>query len=122
VPPIAAVREGAELPPSRFARFVPIFALLMIGLAVVSLAYAMFVDELGVVERLLSIAFGVLLLFVGVALVSKHLVRPIAALVGWPATVIGGAAGRLAKGNSMRNPQRTASTAAALTPPPSATR
>ena len=114
VPPIAAVREGAELPPSRFSRFVPFFAVLVIGLAVVSLAYAMFVDELGVVERLLSIAFGVLLLFVGVALVSKHLVRPIAALVGWPATVIGGAAGRLAKGNSTRNPQRTASTAAAL--------
>jgi putative ABC transport system permease protein len=114
VPPIAAVREGAELPPSRFSRFVPFFAVLMIGLAVVSLAYAMFVDELGVAERLLSIAFGVLLLFIGVALVSKHLVRPIAALVGWPATVIGGAAGRLAKGNSIRNPQRTAATAAAL--------
>ena len=114
VPPIAAVREGAELPASRFSRFVPFFAVLVIGLAVLALAYAMFVDELGVVERLLSIAFGVLLLFVGVALVSKHLVRPIAALVGWPATVIGGAAGRLAKGNSTRNPQRTASTAAAL--------
>ena len=114
VPPIAAVREGAELPASRFSRFVPFFAVLVIGLAVLALAYAMFVDELGVVERLLSIAFGVLLLFVGVALVSKHLVRPIAALVGWPATVIGGAAGRLAKGNTTRNPQRTASTAAAL--------
>ncbi len=68
VPPIAAVREGAELPASRMARFVPIFAVLMIGLAIVSLAYAMFVDELGVAERLLSIAFGVLLLFVGVPL------------------------------------------------------
>ena len=54
------------------------------------------------------------LLFVGVAMVSRHLVRPLAAVVGWPATKIGGAAGRLAKGNSMRNPQRTAATAAAL--------
>jgi putative ABC transport system permease protein len=114
VPPIAAVREGAELPPSRMARFTPFIAVGLIGLAVAALGYAMFVDELGTVQRLLSIAFGVLLLFVGVALVSKHLVRPIAALVGWPATQIGGAAGRLAKGNSMRNPQRTASTAAAL--------
>jgi len=114
VPPIAAVREGAELPPSRMARFVPLIAVLIIGLAIVALSYAMFVDELGVVERLLSIAFGVFMLFIGVALVSRHLVRPIAALVGWPATVIGGAAGRLAKGNSMRNPQRTAATAAAL--------
>jgi putative ABC transport system permease protein len=47
-------------------------------------------------------------------MLSSKLVRPIAGLVGWPATMIGGAAGRLAKGNSMRNPQRTAATAAAL--------
>jgi putative ABC transport system permease protein len=114
VPPIAAVREGAELPPSRVARFAPYIAALIIAVAVLALAYAMFVDDLGTAQRLLSIAFGVLLLFVGVALVSKHLVRPIAAIVGWPATQIGGAAGRLAKGNSIRNPQRTAATAAAL--------
>jgi putative ABC transport system permease protein len=56
----------------------------------------------------------VLLLFVGVAMISSRLVPPIAALVGLPARAIGGAAGRLARGNSVRNPGRTASTAAAL--------
>ena len=35
-------------------------------------------------------------------------------VLGWPATRIGGAAGLLARDNSRRNPQRTASTAAAL--------
>ena len=35
-------------------------------------------------------------------------------MLGWPATRIGGAAGLLARDNSRRNPQRTASTAAAL--------
>ena len=35
-------------------------------------------------------------------------------MLGWPATRIGGAAGRLAHRNAMRNPSRTASTAAAL--------
>jgi len=114
VPPIAAVREGAELPKSRLAPLVPYIALVVIGLAVALLGISLFKDDLGTAERLLSIAGGVLLLFVGVAMVSKHLVRPLAAIVGWPATKIGGAAGRLAKGNSMRNPQRTASTAAAL--------
>ena len=64
--------------------------------------------------RLLSIAGGVLLLFIGVAMLSRWIVKPLAAIVGWPATRIGGAAGRLARGNSMRNPRRTASTAAAL--------
>jgi putative ABC transport system permease protein len=114
VPPIAAVREGAELPKSRLAPVMPYVAVVTIGLAVALLGYAMFVDALGTAQRLLSIAGGVLLLFVGVAMVSSKLVRPLASLVGWPATKIGGAAGRLAKGNAMRNPQRTAATAAAL--------
>ena len=35
-------------------------------------------------------------------------------MLGWPATRIGGAAGTLARSNAMRNPARTASTAAAL--------
>ncbi len=50
----------------------------------------------------------------GVALFSSRLVRPLAGLLGWPATRIGGTAGSLARDNSQRNPQRTASTASAL--------
>src|SRR5438093_5167426 len=57
---------------------------------------------------------GALLLFVGVALISAWLVRPLATVLGWPATKIGGSAGLLARANSIRNPGRTASTAAAL--------
>jgi putative ABC transport system permease protein len=114
VPPIAAVREGAVLPKSRLAPFTPYIALVTIALSLALLGFSMFRDELGTAERLLSIAGGVLLLFTGVALVSSHLVRPLARIVGWPATQIGGAAGNLAKGNSMRNPGRTAATAAAL--------
>jgi putative ABC transport system permease protein len=56
----------------------------------------------------------VLVLFVGVAMITSRLVRPLATLVGWPAQTIGGVAGNLARGNSIRNPGRTASTAAAL--------
>ena len=44
----------------------------------------------------------------------SHLVRPLAALVGRPARSLGGSAGRLAAQNAVRNPGRTASTAAAL--------
>ncbi|MDQ3866953.1 MAG: ABC transporter permease, partial [Actinomycetota bacterium] len=78
VPPISAVREGAALPPSRFARFSPYIGGLVIALAIVLLAYAMFVDDLGTFQRLLSIAVGVLLLFVGVAMLSSRTVRPLA--------------------------------------------
>ena len=114
VPPIAAVREGAELPKGRFSRFTPYIALVVIALALVLLGRAMFADELGTADRLLSIAGGVLLLFVGVAMISSKLVRPLAAVVGLPARWIGGAAGGLARRNSIRNPGRTAATAAAL--------
>jgi putative ABC transport system permease protein len=74
----------------------------------------MFTDGLSTGSRLLSIAGGVLLLFIGVAMISSRLVRPLAVVVGWPARATGGAAGRLASGNSARNPGRTAATAAAL--------
>jgi putative ABC transport system permease protein len=114
VPPIAAVREGFTLPRGRFARFTPYIAVLTIGLSLVLLGYSMFRDELDTASRLLSIAGGVLLLFVGVAMISSVLVRPLAAVVGWPARTIGGVAGKLARGNSVRNPGRTAATAAAL--------
>ena len=114
VPPIAAVREGAELPRGRFARVWPWVAAVITALGVLLLGYALFAGDIDVAQRLLSIAFGVLSLFIGVALLSPRLVRPLARVVGWPATRVGGVAGRLAQGNSMRNPGRTAATAAAL--------
>ena len=114
VPPIAAVREGAELPKGRLHRFTPLIALVMIAAALSLLGYSMFADDVGTAQRLLSIAGGVLLLFVGVAMISSKLVRPLAAVVGLPARWIGGAAGGLARRNAIRNPGRTAATAAAL--------
>ena len=78
VPPIAAVREGAMLPKSRFAPFVPWIAGIVVVLALLILGRAMFTDELGTSDRLLSIAAGVLLLFLGVAMLASHIVRPLA--------------------------------------------
>ena len=57
---------------------------------------------------------GVLGLFVGIALLAPRLVKPLARVVGWPARRAGGVAGELAGANAVRNPGRTASTAAAL--------
>jgi putative ABC transport system permease protein len=114
VPPIAAVREGYTLPPGRFARVWPWVAALTTALGVLLLAYSLLANDIPTATRLLSIAFGVLALFIGVALLSPRLVRPLARVVGWPASRVGGVAGRLAQGNSTRNPGRTAATAAAL--------
>ena len=114
VPPIAAVREGSVLPPSRFARFGFPAAVLVTASAVSLLALGSFVDSLGTAPRLFLVGLGAILLFLGVALVAPRLVRPLASALGWPATRVAGPAGNLARANAMRNPARTASTAAAL--------
>jgi len=114
VPPVAAVREGATLPPGRFARLRGVGALLMAVGGFAALAYGIFADGLDTTTILIWMGLGTLLVFLGVALFSSRLVRPLAHVLGWPATKMGGAAGSLARDNARRNPQRTASTAAAL--------
>ncbi len=114
VPPIAAVREGATLPPGRFARFRWIGAVLMTAAGFAALLYGLFRSGLDTTQVLIWMGLGTLLVFLGVALFSSRLVRPLAHVLGWPATRMGGAAGLLARDNARRNPQRTASTAAAL--------
>jgi putative ABC transport system permease protein len=113
VEPIAAVREGAVLPTSRLARFGPYIA---IGVIVVSIGLML----LGLFGggstklRLLALGIGAVGVFIGVAMLAPTLVPPIARVLGYPAARFGGAAGMLARGNSIRNPSRTASTASAL--------
>ncbi len=114
VPPIAAVREGAELPPGRFARFRTPASIGLTALGFASLAYGLFAPHLGTTNVLAAMGFGAVTIFFGVSMLSVRFVRPLAWALGWPARKIGGAAGVLASDNSRRNPQRTASTAAAL--------
>jgi putative ABC transport system permease protein len=114
VAPIAAAREGALLPPSRWAKYGPhaaagtvigAFGLMLIGLLVSGLSTGL---------RLLAVGVGAVALFIGFSMLAPKLVPPLVKVLGWPATKIGGAAGKLAEGNSARNPARTASTASAL--------
>ena len=113
VPPIAAVREGAELPPSKFASHSAKLAYGLIAASVAAICAGVFggVGTLGVVVLL---GGGILGLFFGVAMAAPRLVKPLARLVGWPGRRSGGIAGELASANAVRNPGRTASTAAAL--------
>jgi putative ABC transport system permease protein len=114
VPPIAAVREGATLPESRLARFRTPGSALLTALGFGALLYGLFAPDLGTTTLLLWLGVGALSIFLGLALLSVRFIRPLAGALGWPATRIGGAAGTLARDNARRNPQRTASTAAAL--------
>ena len=113
VPPVAALREGAVLPPGRLSRFVPYIA----GLVLVIGILGVFQGVTGngpTTARLLTIAGGAILSFIGLAMVSKYLIRPLARAIGWPLGLTGGASGRLARDNTTRNTGRTAVTAAAL--------
>jgi putative ABC transport system permease protein len=112
VPPIAAVREGAELPPGRFHRFRTPFAALLTALGFALLILGLFSH--GTSTVLILLILGTLLVFIGVAMLSAPFIPALSGILGWPATKIGGAAGSLARDNARRNPQRTASTAAAL--------
>jgi putative ABC transport system permease protein len=114
VPPIAAVREGSTLPPTRFAAHSLKTAVVVIAAAVAAICVGIFASGLSTLAVGLLLGIGVLALFLGVALAAPHMVKPLTALVGLPARRSGGVAGDLASANSVRNPSRTASTAAAL--------
>jgi putative ABC transport system permease protein len=114
VPPILAVREGSTPPAPRFAPYAPYVALATIALAVVALGIGLFAGGLSTAGMLLLLGVGTIALFLGVALLASRLVKPLAAVVGWPALKLGGISGELARENSIRNPGRTASTASAL--------
>jgi len=114
VDPISAVREGAVMPASRFARYaVPVSA--TVGVAAIALfSSGVFVGGVDVKVRIVSLVLGVLLMFVGVAMIATRVVRPLAYVLGAPGARFGGTAGSLARQNAVRNPSRTASTAAAV--------
>jgi putative ABC transport system permease protein len=108
------VREGATLPRSRLAPFAPYIAIATIALGVAALAAGMFAPGLDATSVLALLALGCLVLFLGIALISSRLVKPLASILGWPARQTAGVAGRLARDNATRNPGRTAVTASAL--------
>ena len=111
VPPIAAVREGATLPTTRMGAHSHKLGT-GVGIAsLVSIALGIFGGGNG---NALLLGVGVLGLFVSIAMLAPRMVKPLARIVGWPVKRTGGVAGELAGSNAVRNPGRTASTAAAL--------
>ena len=115
VAPVTILREGSELTvgqalaQGRRSRrsSSPASRVLILG-------YSLFGSGIKTSDRLLGMAPGGLLLFVGVAMLSNRFARPLASVLGRPGQKIGGVAGGLARRNAMRNPSRTSATAAAL--------
>jgi putative ABC transport system permease protein len=113
IQPIEGVREGAVLPPTRFSRLKSPIGIVTLILGVGLMALAVFGGNTGSAVWL-PLLFGVVFVFIGTAMFSSKLVRPIASIVGRPLESLRGVTGQLARENSTRNTARTASTAAAL--------
>jgi putative ABC transport system permease protein len=114
IAPVAALRESSGSASHSQSRVSIVFGVLATLIAVALLVFGIFASGIDATQRLASMGVGCLLLFIGVAVFSPQIARPLAAALGWPAARFFGASGRLARENAMRNPSRTASTAAAL--------
>jgi putative ABC transport system permease protein len=113
VPPVAALREGATLPPSRFAPLVPYASVALPALGLAVIVYGVFGSGT-TTTHLLLLGLGLLILLLGVAMGSRYLVPVLSRIVAWPLMRFAKASARLARDNATRNPGRTAVTAAAL--------
>ena len=112
VPPIAAL-QGAGARAGHSHWWTPIIAAAVTILGIAFLAAGLLASG-PAASRLSIMALGVVLLFTGVALSARWFVRPLAGAVGWPLERLFAEPGLLARENAMRNPGRTATTAAAL--------
>src|SRR2546423_1815965 len=112
VPPVTALREeavAAVVPRINWKRITFGTVVTVIGLA---LLLAGLFAKSG--NRLLNVAIGAVVIFLGVGLLSPLVAKPLARLIGWPFAHWAGQPGKIARDNAMRSPRRTASTAAAL--------
>lgn len=103
VPPVAAMRDAVTAEPSLTRGTFVGLALTVLGVLGVAA---------GLHGSLALLGAGALVCFLAVAALSPLLSRPAARLLGAP--LARGVPGRLGRLNAMRNPRRTASTAAAL--------
>ena len=113
IPPIAALREGSTLPRTRWSRFSPYVGVLIAFLGIGGIA-AGFASNGSVGQRTGLIAVGALAVLIGVGMLIRFVIRPLARVLGWPLQKLAGNSGRLGRENAMRNTSRTATTAAAL--------
>ena len=109
VAPIEALREAQDRP-RRSLRFRIVSGVVVLALGVAPLLYGLFGRP---ADALQFVGIGVALTFIGVAMLTPLIARPVAAGIGLPIRRTG-VPGKLGRENSMRNPRRTAATASAL--------
>jgi putative ABC transport system permease protein len=113
VTPLEALRDPSLVRQTRSSRRRTVVGAVLVGLGALVLGVGLFGTNSASASFQLF-GPGLILLFIGVAMLSNRLIKPIASLVGWPLERLRGVTGRLARENTLRNPSRTTTTAAAL--------
>ena len=109
IAPIEALREAQDRP-GRSLRFRLVSGAIVLAVGVGLLIYGLF----GTPDNALQlVGAGVALTFIGIAMLTPLIARPVAATIGIPVRALG-VPGKLARENAIRNPRRTAATASAL--------
>ena len=108
IAPVAALVEQREDETSRVRRLTLVRAVILAIVSIVLIAVG-----LGKASLVL-VGFGGLALLISTTLFTPLLARPLSSALGRPLVRTLGVPGRLGRENSMRNPRRTAQTAAAL--------
>jgi putative ABC transport system permease protein len=111
VPPVAALQPETAFAPTGFRKRRIVLGVLVTAAGVAALLAGLFRPE---GNQLVNVASGAVVVFFGVAILSPLIARPLARVIGWPFARAFRLPGTLARQNAMRNPRRTASTAAAL--------
>jgi putative ABC transport system permease protein len=112
VTPLEAIRDDAEVAEKPSRRRVWIARILVLA-GVLALAAGLFATS-SFDSALPLLGLGLILLFVGIAMLAGAIVTPLASLVGRPIERLRGVTGRLARENTLRNATRTAITSSAL--------
>ncbi|WUI03144.1 ABC transporter permease [Spirillospora sp. NBC_00431] len=110
IPPVAAMRDDVALPQRSMRIRIALGSLLTLagaGLIGVGLT-----GDGG--NPAVLVGAGAFAVFIGVAMLAPVISVPVLRLLGAPAARLMGSPGRLARQNALRNPRRTAATAAAL--------
>jgi putative ABC transport system permease protein len=108
VAPLQALRDAGQAGTGRGLTRRLTIGFAVLGLGVAALAYGLF----GASSRQATyVGVGAAISFVGVAMLTPLVARPLASALGAPFRAL---TGRLGRENAMRNPRRTASTASAL--------
>jgi putative ABC transport system permease protein len=110
VAPLEAVREtqGATTSSRKHRRRTIVGGTLVVAGAALVAVGLLATDTIG--SALQAMGAGMVLLFIGIAMLSDRLLAPLASFVGWPLERLRGVTGHLARENTLRNPGRTATT------------